>query len=452
MDFKNKKVLVVGMAKSGLGTVKTLTKLGAEVYINDIKPEEKLQDLLSEIKGLYKNAILGEHPQNIRDFDIIILSPGVPTDLEFINKAKNLKIPVIGELELAFKLSKGTFIGITGTNGKTTTTALLGEIFNNAGIPSYVVGNIGTAAITKALDTDDKTVMITEVSSFQLETIEDFKPKIAAILNISPDHLNRHKTMDNYINAKSRIFQNQESSDYLILNYDCELTKELSKKAKSKIIFFSRKEKLDKGIYINNGEVIIAIDEGKKDKICDVPDILIPGSHNLENALAASAIAYAYGIDKEIIAYTLKSFQGVEHRIELVTEIDGVKFINDSKGTNVNASIKAIEAVKPPIILIAGGKDKGSSFDDFIKAFNGKVEKLVLLGETANKIKETAIKYGFHNIFIVKDMEEAVKEAFKNAKKGSTVLLSPACASWDMYENFEERGEDFKRCVNKLRR
>jgi len=450
MDLKNKKVLVVGLAKSGIPTVKVLSKLGARITVNDIKSEVQLKDILLEIRNLFDDIILGYHPSRLEDYDLIVLSPGVPTDLDFIKEAKKNNILLIGELELAYRLSNGVYIGITGTNGKTTTTALTGEIFKNSSYKSFTVGNIGIAAISKALETDDNTVLVTEVSSFQLETIDTFRPRVSAILNISPDHLNRHKTMENYISAKSNIFKNQRNNDILVLNYDNHLTRSLSNDAKCKVFFFSRLEKLDEGIYLEGKNIVVSANRNKE-IICTVDDISIPGKHNLENALAASAIAYNFGIDKLIIRDTLRAFKGVAHRLEFVEDINGVKFINDSKGTNPDASIKAIEAINPPIILIAGGMDKGGSFDEFIESFDGKVKKLILIGETAEVIKNTAIKHGFNNISIHKNMEEAVKESFITAKPGSSVLLSPACASWDMYDSFEHRGEHFKECVHKLR-
>lgn len=451
MNLKNKKILVVGMAKSGIPTVKVLYSLGANITINDIKTEEKLKDILGEIAHLCNDIVLGTHPEKIEKYDLIVLSPGVPIDLDFLNKAREQNIKIIGELELAYRLSMGKYLAITGTNGKTTTTALTGEIFKNANLKTFVVGNIGLAAISKALETTDETFLVTEVSSFQLETTEKFKPRISAILNITPDHLNRHKTMENYIEAKANIFMNQEGNDLVILNYDNDITRNLASKVKCRVVFFSRKEILKDGVCVE-GENIVVNDNNHKTIICKTDDIFIAGNHNLENALVAVAFAYYSGINKDTIKYTLNSFKGIEHRTEFVSEIKGIKFYNDSKGTNPDASIKAVEGLKAPLILIAGGMDKGGSFDEFVASFNNKVKALILLGETAYKIKETAEKHGFKNTYIVKDMEEAVEEAYKNAKEHDTVLLSPACASWDMYESYEVRGKHFKDCVNKLRR
>lgn len=451
MKLKNKMVLVVGMATSGIPTVKTLAKLGAKITINDIKTKEQLSDILKEIGELCHDMILGAHPEKMDIYDLIVLSPGVPTDLPFLKKAENEGVHIIGELELAFRLSKGKYMAITGTNGKTTTTALTGEMFKNANRETFIVGNIGLAAISKALDATDDTVLVTEVSSFQLETIEKFRPRISAILNVTPDHLNRHKTMENYTDAKANIFKNQNEDDILILNYDNEITKNLAPRAKSKVIFFSGKEILDEGVYVEHNNIVVK-SESNKAIICKIDDIYIAGKHNLENALAATAFAINSGINKEVIKYTLESFKGIEHRTEFLGEFDGIKYYNDSKGTNPDASIKAVEGLEGPLVLIAGGMDKGSSFDEFVKSFNDKVKALILLGETKNTIKETAEKYGFNNVFVVEDMDQAVQKAYDNANVGDTILLSPACASWDMYKSFEVRGRHFKDCVSKLRR
>ena len=451
MEIKNKKVLVVGLATSGIPTVNTLLQLGAKITINDIKQEDELKEVLEHMHIDQIQMILGHHPEKVDQYDFIVLSPGIPTDLPFLVEAKVQGIPVIGELELAYRLCAGRFVAITGTNGKTTTTALTGKIFQNAQRETYVVGNIGVAAVSKSLEASENAVMVTEISSFQLESIVDFRPYIAAILNITPDHLNRHKTMENYIEAKASVFRNQTAKDILVLNRDDEETYRLKEQVNCRTIFFSRKQALEEGAFVEGGSIVDCKDT-KKEHICKIEDLKIVGAHNLENALAATAIAYWAGISSTIIAETLTKFMGVEHRTELVDEVSGVRFINDSKGTNPDASIKAVEAVKEPIILIAGGMDKGSSFESFVDAFQGKVKYMVLIGETANKIKETALQMGFDQCCIVKDMEEAVRTAYLVAEGGDTVLLSPACASWDMYQSFEHRGNHFKECVERLRR
>ena len=451
MIFKDKNILVVGLATSGIPTVNTLLQLGAKVTVHDMKNKDQLLDIIKDVNSDRVNYILGKYPDEINNYNYIIVSPGVPRELPFIKEALNQNIIVMGEMELAYQLCKGSFIAITGTNGKTTTTALTGEIFKNAALESYVVGNIGVAAITKALTASEKAIMVTEVSSFQLESIIDFKPHIAAIINITPDHLNRHKTMDRYTNAKANIFLNQGNEDFLVLNADNQITYELRKKTKANVILFSRKRKLEVGAFIQDNNIVFSNNGKESVAICGVDELKIPGTHNIENALAAVAISICAGIDNEVIALTLKNFMGVEHRLEYVGEINDIIFINDSKGTNPDASIKAIEAIKTPVILIAGGIDKGSNFGELIKEFNGKVKHMVLLGETAKKIKEAAEHSGFYNTTVVKNMEEAVAVSNKLATKGDTILLSPACASWDMYQNFEVRGNHFKSCVNKLR-
>jgi UDP-N-acetylmuramoylalanine--D-glutamate ligase len=386
----------------------------------------------------------------MNQFDLLVVSPGVSPDLPFISEAKELGVKIIGELELAYQFSKGKFIAITGTNGKTTTTTLIGEIFKHSGRNTQVVGNIGIPVIEKAIDSNDDSWFITETSSFQLETIEEFHPFVSVLLNITPDHMDRHKTMEGYGAAKARIFENQTERDFFVVNYDDEFAYSYSKLAKAKKVPFSRKVELDFGCYVLDGSIVIKDDNGVIKYVTKVADIKIPGLHNLENALAAVATAYFSGIEIEIIDESLRAFEGVSHRLEFVREYENVRYVNDSKGTNPDASIKAIEAIDGGIILIAGGYDKGSTYEAFIGSFNGKVKKLILLGKTAPKIKETAESMGFVNIEMAANMKECVLLAYKFAERGDTVLLSPACASWDMYKCFEERGEDFKSFVNEL--
>ncbi len=450
MDIKGKKILIIGMARSGISTAKVLNKLGAYIIMNDIKNENRLLDIISEVEPYVNEFVLGNHIENFTNIDFVVLSPGVPLDIVPVKTAIKNNIEVIGELELAYRLLDGDFIAITGTNGKTTTTALTGLIFENANLHSHIVGNIGLPVISKMFETNEDTFLITEVSSFQLETISEFKPKIAAILNITPDHLNRHKTLKNYIDTKKKVFINQSEHDYLILNYDNEITKNIkSDLINSNCIYFSKTEKIINGVYVTNGEIIIN-DNEQKIKVCDVSDIKILGTHNLENVLAATAIAYYSGIGIEIIKNSIKEFNGVEHRIEFVKELDNVRYYNDSKGTNPEATIKAIEAMNGHIVLIAGGMDKGSNFNELIESFKNKVVELILLGETSEIIKEIALKNSDCNVTIVKNMKEAVSLSYKRANDGDVVLLSPACASWDMYESFEHRGREFKELVSDL--
>ena len=452
MELKNKKVLLVGLAKTGVSTIKYLDKLGAKTIVNDIKNKSQLEDILNELKNI-KNVeyILGYHPENVDDIDMAVVSPGVPLDLPFICKLKKNKIKIIGEVELAYRLSKNNpiFIGITGTNGKTTTTSIVGEIFKKANKDTYIVGNIGNPVIDTVDTTTKESILVTELSSFQLESIDEFRPKVSAFLNVTEDHMNRHHTMENYIAAKARVFENQKEDDFTILNYDDLQVGDLAKNCNSKVIFFSRKEKLNKGIYLDENNNII-IDINEKIVLLNASELSLPGDHNLENCMAAIGITYVSNIDLEIIKDVLKTFKAVEHRQEFVRELNDIMFVNDSKGTNPDSTIKAVKSYNKDMILIAGGKDKGSSFDELLEIAKENVVALVLLGETAPIIEEAAKEKGFDKIYIVNNMKEAVETSYKIAKKGDVVLLSPACASWDMYSNFEVRGKDFKDNVNNL--
>ena len=450
MELKGKKVLLVGLAKTGISTIKCLAKYGADITVNDIKTEDQLEEIIAEIKDIDGiKYILGHHPENISDIDMVVVSPGVPLDLPFIKKVIEENKELIGEVELAYQLAKKPyFVGITGTNGKTTTTSLTGEIFEKAGKETYVVGNIGNPVIDAVQAANEGASFVTELSSFQLESIKDFKPSVSAVLNITEDHMNRHHTMENYIDAKARVFMNQDKNDFCVLNYDDELTRALAEKCNANVVFFSRLEKLEKGIYVENGDIIIDIDE--KINLMKVNDLSLPGGHNLENCMAAAAMAYVSGIDIEVIREVLKTFKAVEHRLEFVKEVEGVKYVNDSKGTNPDSTIKAVQAYENPIILIAGGYDKGSTYDELLEIAKKNVKTLVLLGQTADKIEEAARRIGFTDIHRVEDMKEAVKTCHDIAKEGDIVLLSPACASWGMYKNFEVRGKDFKDNVNNL--
>ncbi|MDK2586221.1 UDP-N-acetylmuramoyl-L-alanine--D-glutamate ligase [Romboutsia sedimentorum] len=452
MNLENKKILLIGLAKTGISTIKHLDKLGASIIVNDIKDKEKLSDILKELENLDNvEYILGYHPENVDDIDMAVVSPGVPLDLPFILKLKSKNIEIIGEVELAYRLSNNpTFIGITGTNGKTTTTSLVGEIFKKSNVDTYIVGNIGNPVIDTVGVANEKSVLVTELSSFQLESIDTFKPRVSAILNFTEDHLNRHHTMENYIEAKSRIFMNQNSEDFCILNYDDEVVREISKDIKAKKIFFSRKKQLEEGIYLNKDNNIV-IDINDKVVLLNKEELSLPGNHNLENCMAAIGISYVSNVDREVIKDVLKSFAAVEHRQEFVKNLNGVMFVNDSKGTNPDSTIKAIQSYKRPIILIAGGMDKQSNFDELLDVAKENVKALVLLGETASKIQTIAKEKGFKEIYKVKDMKEAVSISYKIANKEDVVLLSPACASWDMYKSFEVRGNDFKDNVHNLK-
>ena len=452
MNLKNKNVLLVGLAKTGVSTIKLLDKLGANIIVNDIKDEERLKDILSDLKDI-KNAeyILGYHPENVDHIDLAVVSPGVPLDLPFILKLKEEKIEIIGEVELAYRLSKNPiFIGITGTNGKTTTTSLVGEIFKADKRDTFIVGNIGNPVIETVEETDENSILVTELSSFQLESIVDFKPHVASILNLSPDHLNRHHTMENYISAKANILKNQDKSDFSILNYDDEQVRSLQSKCNGQVIFFSRKEKLDKGVYLDEDDNIV-IDIDGKITLLNKKELSLPGPHNLENCMAAIAMSYVCNVDIETLKHVLKTFKAVEHRLEYVKTLNDVMFVNDSKGTNPDSTIKAVQSYDSPVILIAGGYNKDSDFNELLDIAKQNVKALVLMGETASIIEECAKEKGYKTILRVNNMKEAVEVSYDIATKGDVVLLSPACASWDMYKSFEVRGIDFKDNVNNLK-
>lgn len=439
-------IIIVGLGKTGFCVLGYFIKQDVNIQVFDSKTDydsDKIAKLSSN-----KNVIfnLGKNPTGDEEADMVVMSPGISLDLEFVKKFISRNIEVTGEIELSYRYGNGRFVGITGTNGKTTTTTLVGDIFKAYKSDTKVVGNIGYPALEQAVVSDADTFLITELSSFQLESIKTFRPCISAILNITEDHLNRHKTMSDYMKAKFRIFENQSSDEFLVLNYDDELLRLNQSEIKPKIIYFSRKEILKEGIFVENEQIVACIGN-TKEYIMDVKDILLLGQHNLENVLAAVSISVLAGIDKSIIKQEVMNFRGVEHRLELVRTYNDVNYINDSKATNPDSSIKALEAMNTPVILIAGGMDKQSDYSSFIDSCIPKVKYLILLGETKDVIEKTAISKGLVSITKVEDMKQAVDVAFFKAKKGDTVLLSPACASWDMYESFEHRGKDFKNCV-----
>lgn len=452
-SFHNKKVLVIGMGRSGKASAIALLEKGAAVSIQDSKPAEEIDAaFLEQMREQGVEEYLGRVPEDMSAFDMLVLSPGVPPALGFVRDAKAAGAEVISELELAYRLCEGRFVGITGTNGKTTTTTLVGEIYKAAGRDTIVGGNIGNAIAVDAMHAGKDTWMITEISSFQLETISEFRPEVSAILNLTPDHMDRHHTMEEYGRVKAQIFANQTEDQYCVLNLDDPASFELAARegCRAKVVPFSRTRQMEFGAFVKDGRIVIRTEDGSEIDICGTDELLIPGSHNLENALAAAAVCCFGGIDPEVIGAVMRSFAGVSHRIELCGEKDGVRYVNDSKGTNTDAAIKAIEAMKENIILIAGGYDKGASYETFIDTFPGRVKALVLLGKTAPKIRAAAEAAGFTNITMAADMEECVRAASQMAQPGDVVLLSPACASWDMYDNFEQRGDHFKECVQKL--
>ena len=446
----NKKVLVFGSGISGIGACQLLEAVGKEVVLYDgntsLNPEEMKRQIG---EGTKAEIILGElSGEAMETLDFVVMSPGVPTDLPIVNKMREMGLPIWGEVELAYTYGKGDVLAITGTNGKTTTTALLGEIMKNYKESVFVVGNIGNPYTTEALNMKEDSVAVAEVSSFQLETIHAFRPRVSAILNITPDHLNRHHTMENYIQAKEDITKNQTEEDTCVLNYEDEVTRKFGENLKAKVLYFSSQRKLEKGIYLEDGNIVYCQEEPVV--VCHVNELKLLGTHNYENVMAAVAMAAAYGVPMDIIRKTVKEFAGVAHRIEFVCEKNGVAYYNDSKGTNPDAAIKGIQAMNRPTLLIGGGYDKDSEYDEWIESFEGKVKYFVLLGQTREKIAKTARRLGFENIIMAESLEEAVATCAKLAEPGDAVLLSPACASWGMFKNYEERGDKFKSYVNAL--
>ena len=448
MLVTGKKVLVFGSGISGIGAVKLLEDHGAEVVLYDGN-ESLDQASLREQLGEKTTIVLGEFPEHLlEELDLVVLSPGVPTDLRIILAMKEHGIQVIGEVELAYAFGKGDVLAITGTNGKTTTTSLLGEIMKCHQEEVFVVGNIGNPYTVAAGQMTERSVAVAEMSSFQLESIETFRPKVSAILNFTPDHLNRHHTMEAYVEAKKQIAKNQTAEDYCVLNYEDERTKAFGEEVKAQVLYFSSAHKLERGIYLDDGKMIYKNPE--EEIVCHVDELQILGIHNYENVMAAVAMAAVYGVPMDTIRKAILAFKGVEHRIEYVTEKDGVVYYNDSKGTNPDAAIKGIQAMNRKTVLIGGGYDKNSEYTEWIQAFDGKVKQLILIGATREKIAQDAEKCGFHDYVFADTFEEAVLLAAKTAKSGEAVLLSPACASWGMFPNYEVRGEKFKEIVNSL--
>ena len=451
MELQGKKVLVFGSGKSGIGASDLLAKVGAFPVIYDGNAETDKDAVVHKTDGTYPvNVYAGELPKEVQDsLDLVVLSPGVPTDLPLVKSFYEQGLPVWGEVELAYRVGDGEVLAITGTNGKTTTTALLGKIMQDARESVFVVGNIGTPYTSKALEMKQNSVTVAEISSFQLETIDEFAPKVSAILNITEDHLNRHHTMEEYIRVKELITENQGTEDVCVLNYEDEVLREFGKHLTPRVVYFSSGRKLDEGIYLDGNKIILK-DGEKEIEVVKTEDLKLLGKHNFENVMAAVAMAYYDGVSLDSIRKSICEFTAVAHRIEYVTEKKGVVYYNDSKGTNPDAAIKGIQAMNRPTLLIGGGYDKQSGYDEWIEAFDGKVRYLVLIGQTKEKIKEAAEKHGFHDIILCEDLKEAVKVCEEKAQPGDAVLLSPACASWGQFDNYEQRGDMFKEYVRNL--
>ncbi|MCD7806582.1 MAG: UDP-N-acetylmuramoyl-L-alanine--D-glutamate ligase [Lachnospiraceae bacterium] len=453
MDFSEKKVLIIGSGKSGMGALSALCHVKAVCTVYDGNEKLTEEEILKKCAEHQPEAvIIGEvSDQALSGFDLAVISPGVPIDSPLVLRLEALEIPVIGEVELGFELAKGRLVAITGTNGKTTTTTLVGQMMADYFSSVFVVGNIGNPYTLEALKTTDESVTVAEISSFQLESVESFCPVVSAILNVTPDHLNRHYTMENYAAVKERITRGQTKQQYCILNYENSYTRDFGEnRCPATPMYFSSKRELEDGIYYKDGTIYIAWN-GKSTPALNVDtDMNLVGMCNVENVMAALAIGLCMDIPLKSLLQTIKNFHAVEHRIEFVATKAGVDYYNDSKATNPDAAIQGILAMNRPTILIGGGYDKESEFDDWFAAFGGKVKLLVLIGQTREKIAACADRHGFHQYVFADSFEECLRICTQKADEGDAVLLSPACASWGMFPNYEERGKQFKEYVKQL--
>lgn len=452
MDVKGRNALVIGMARSGIASAKLLCEEGASVTINDSKTAEKLSGL-ETLDGLNVEDALGKPAMEaIEGKDLIVLSPGVPMRSPFVQKALQNGAEVIGEIELGYRFAKAPILAITGTNGKTTTTTLAGEICKAAGKRTYVLGNIGVPIVQEARSTTPDDVIVAEIAGFQLESSRDFHAHSCAVLNVTEDHLDRFLTMENYAATKAMVLRNQTEEDFAALNADDPLVAAMADRVLGKLLWFSRLHEVEEGAFVREGWIVFRMD-GREQVLCRVEELKIPGPHNLENALAAVCVTLAAGIDGAAAARALRAFEGVEHRIEFVCETDGVRYINDSKGTNPDSTVKAVEAMARPTVLLLGGSNKNSDYCPVFRAFGGRIKAVVAYGFTRDQILRDAQKTGYQDIFVCGgSFEDAVKLADSLANPGDNVLLSPACASYDMFDNFEQRGRVFKEIVRTLRR
>jgi UDP-N-acetylmuramoylalanine--D-glutamate ligase len=448
MEIADRKISIIGAFRSGIGAAKLVKKLGGRPFVSDSGDGKKFE---KQIKALKENGFeyeVGNHSEKVFNCDLMVVSPGVPSDAKVIVAAREKKIKVVGEIELASAFCKGNIIAITGTNGKTTTTSLCGHLLKTCGARTYVAGNIGDAFSEVALDVKENEFVALEVSSFQLDMIDEFKPKIAAILNITPDHLNRYENkFENYIYSKFRIFKNQDDSDYLLLNKDDKTISKFVSPHESHDFYFSLNEKLMNGCFRLNEKVIFN-KNGKSGFECEIADIFIPGEHNVSNAMSAISALKIFNFDNEKIIEGLRTFKGVEHRLEFVRELEGVKYINDSKATNVDSVWYALRSFKEPIFLILGGQDKGNDYNQIKELVLENVKKIFAIGSSADKV----FNFFHHDVKveIKKSLQDAVLSANNEAREGEIVLLSPACASFDQFDNYEHRGRVFKESVDKL--
>lgn len=451
MDFQDKKVLVVGTGISGIGAAGLLVKMGACPVLFDSNDKLKREDVLKRAGNEPSlTVLLGSVPDELKEeIGLVVVSPGVPSDSLFIDEFRQRGIPVWGEIELAYACGKGNVVAITGTNGKTTTTTLTGQIMKAYYSSVFVVGNIGNPYTEAALSTKEDSVVVAEISSFQLETTVNFAPEVSAILNITPDHLNRHHTMECYVSVKESIAARQTKNQTCVLNYEDPYTRDFGRRCPAKVVYFSSKRELPEGIYLK-GEDIWLSGDGKKERLLNVHEIKLVGICNVENIMAAIAISLSMKVPMDIILETVRGFKAVEHRIEFVAAKNGVDYYNDSKGTNPDAAIQGIRAMTKPTVLIGGGYDKQSEYDEWIEAFEGKVKALVLIGQTREKIAECAKRHGVKKIVLADTFAEAFAICVDTAEPGDAVLLSPACASWGMFPNYEARGKLFKELVEKI--
>lgn len=453
MELQGKKVLVVGSGKSGTAAVKLLTEMGARPVLYDSNEKLTKEELTARLPEqtdvpCYAGTLPDEEAAAIR---LVVLSPGVPVDIPFVEAFRTRGIPVIGEIELGYLSEKGRVVAITGTNGKTTTTTLVGEIMKAFCNKVFVVGNIGNPYTLEAAKTTPDSVTVAEISSFQLETADTFRPTVSAILNITPDHLNRHHNMETYVAVKESIAKNQTKEDTCVLNYEDARLRRFAEVCPARVVFFSSGHVMEDGFYLD-GDDICRGQNGESRRILNIhTDMNLVGMCNVENVMAALAIAESMKVPLDITLEVIRQFKAVEHRIEYVAEKNGVVYYNDSKGTNPDAAIQGIKAMTRPTILIGGGYDKQSEYDEWIEAFGGKVKCLVLLGQTRDKIAECARKHGFTEIRMADTFEEAFSICVETAQSGDAVLLSPACASWGMFANYEERGRIFKEYVHALK-
>lgn len=445
-----KKVSILGMARSGIACAKLLKRNGASVFVSDLKNEHQLQKEVSELKNLKIDYETGGHTSRVfENKDFIVTSPGIPPDIPVLKQAQQKGIPAFSEIEVSSWLCQAPIIAITGSNGKTTTTSLVGEILKEVGWEYQVAGNIGLAFSNVVDKVSPRGFIVLEVSSFQLEKIEEFNPHIAAILNISPDHLDRYPDMNSYIQAKIRILENQTSRDFAILNFDDRLVAELKEKTRAKVVLFSTGAESKTGVYVKAGKIYALTSKGQEE-IISAKEIGIPGPHNLSNSCCAISIATALGVPVPPIRKALKEFKGVEHRLEKVATVKGVHFINDSKATNVESVWYALQSVSGKIVLIAGGKDKGGDFTKLKELVSQKVKALILIGQAQKKINDSLGSYT--KTLKAKTLQQAVELAFRNSVPGDTVLLAPGCASFDMFTDYEHRGRVFKEKVAEIQK